>query len=305
MKILVIFSSALGDFINFLPFVHHLNLNYSSSSIHLITKKYYFPIIKKSYCKIEKLIDIEMINLFKLYGKNKNFYQDLSFFSNYDMIISFTGAKSKIFKKNLINLNKNSYFIFPVKQHGDIHESFFLINQFNFKRKILIKPKIKINKKNPEYILIHPGSGNKLKNVSLEFFKKISKMLNFPVKFFGGENEFNLRKKIDIEITKDLNEVFKLFEKAFFYIGNDSGVSHLAAACNILTFVFFGPTSFKVWRPLGENVIIFTKNLLCSPCNLNCNKNFLCLNFAPNEIAKIINRSYLLYNPKNSASPSI
>ena len=38
------------------------------------------------------------------------------------------------------------------------------------------------------------------------------------------------------------------------FIGNDSGVSHLAAAVGAPTLALFGPTSHTVWRPDGRLV---------------------------------------------------
>ena len=40
------------------------------------------------------------------------------------------------------------------------------------------------------------------------------------------------------------------------YVGNDSGVSHLAGLCGARSFVLFGPTSPTVWRPLGARVFV-------------------------------------------------
>jgi len=39
------------------------------------------------------------------------------------------------------------------------------------------------------------------------------------------------------------------------FVGNDSGVSHLAAAVGVRTTAIFGPTDPTRWAPLGENVI--------------------------------------------------
>lgn len=38
------------------------------------------------------------------------------------------------------------------------------------------------------------------------------------------------------------------------FVGNDSGVTHLAAAVGTRTVALFGPTDPAIWRPLGEHV---------------------------------------------------
>jgi ADP-heptose:LPS heptosyltransferase len=40
------------------------------------------------------------------------------------------------------------------------------------------------------------------------------------------------------------------------YVGNDSGVSHLAAALGVPTIAVFGPTDPTVWAPLGPKVAV-------------------------------------------------
>jgi heptosyltransferase-2 len=40
------------------------------------------------------------------------------------------------------------------------------------------------------------------------------------------------------------------------YVGNDSGISHLAAAMGVPSVVLFGPTSPVHWAPLGARVEI-------------------------------------------------
>ena len=50
------------------------------------------------------------------------------------------------------------------------------------------------------------------------------------------------------------------------YLGNDSGISHLAAAAGTRCRVIFGPTDPAVWAPVGENVEVLTANIPCRPC---------------------------------------
>ena len=47
------------------------------------------------------------------------------------------------------------------------------------------------------------------------------------------------------------------------YVGNDSGISHLAAFLGIPTVVIFGPSDAVRWRPLGANVRVVTPSESC------------------------------------------
>ena len=45
-----------------------------------------------------------------------------------------------------------------------------------------------------------------------------------------------------------------VIQRSRVYLGNDSGVTHLAAAVGTPTLALFGPTSPAVWAPRGEHV---------------------------------------------------
>lgn len=47
-----------------------------------------------------------------------------------------------------------------------------------------------------------------------------------------------------------------LLRAATAYLGNDSGISHLAAAAGARGVVVFGPTSPRRWRPLGDRLAV-------------------------------------------------
>jgi heptosyltransferase III len=52
----------------------------------------------------------------------------------------------------------------------------------------------------------------------------------------------------------DLVEVAATLAVCQSYLGNDSGISHLAAAVGTPVTALFGPTDPAVWRPLGPAV---------------------------------------------------
>ena len=52
----------------------------------------------------------------------------------------------------------------------------------------------------------------------------------------------------------DLGELADGLAGARVYIGNDSGITHLAGAVGTPTVALFGPTDPEVWAPRGERV---------------------------------------------------
>ena len=77
-----------------------------------------------------------------------------------------------------------------------------------------------------------------------------------PVAWCAGSDE-----SLDNAVRFDnLYELACWLASARLFIGNDSGISHLAAAAGTPSVVIFGPTDPRVWAPRGECVqIIKTK----------------------------------------------
>jgi ADP-heptose:LPS heptosyltransferase len=55
-------------------------------------------------------------------------------------------------------------------------------------------------------------------------------------------------------LETDLGEAAWRLSGATLYVGNDGGMTHVAAAIGVPTLALFGPTDPAVWRPLGDHV---------------------------------------------------
>jgi len=55
-----------------------------------------------------------------------------------------------------------------------------------------------------------------------------------------------------------LVEVMQILACANLYIGNDSGITHLAATLGTPTLAIFGPTDAKLYGPIGPQVALFS-----------------------------------------------
>lgn len=70
-------------------------------------------------------------------------------------------------------------------------------------------------------------------------------------------------------------ELVALFSRCKAFIGNDGGLSHLAAASGARGAVMFGPTSEKKNKPLSSRITAINENLACSPCQFGVAGIFL------------------------------
>ena len=127
---------------------------------------------------------------------------------------------------------------------------------------------------NPEkkICVIQPGSGATNKCWHIDNFIAIAQELKtkeIKVIFLLGPVElekFSQTKIKKLSSTADcftdlpFSEVLGLLCCAEMYIGNDSGITHLAASLGIKTYAVFGPTNPVIYKPLGLNVKIFKDN---------------------------------------------
>jgi heptosyltransferase III len=101
-----------------------------------------------------------------------------------------------------------------------------------------------------DFVIIHPFSGSARKNWPLDRFRELAGRLNFPVRWCAGPEEA----LDDAEHFNDLYELGSWLRTARVYIGNDSGITHLAAAAGTPVVAIFGPTDPAVWSPRGARV---------------------------------------------------
>ncbi|MFC2159069.1 glycosyltransferase family 9 protein [Acidobacteriota bacterium] len=61
-------------------------------------------------------------------------------------------------------------------------------------------------------------------------------------------------------------ELLALYDTANILITNDSGPAHFSGLVDIMTFVFFGPETPRLYGPLGKDHHVFYSDFSCSPC---------------------------------------
>jgi ADP-heptose:LPS heptosyltransferase len=116
-------------------------------------------------------------------------------------------------------------------------------------------------------IILSPGAGSKKKRWGLQRFLVLAADLAShgfrPLVLLGPaeddiEADLHQRSVAKPEVVKcgSFTELLSLLHSAKGYIGNDSGVSHLAAYMGLSVLVVFGPTDPGRWRPFGNNVCV-------------------------------------------------
>ncbi len=112
-------------------------------------------------------------------------------------------------------------------------------------------------------VVLHPGSGGRQKCWHIGNFVSVAEALRaqeIEVLFLLGPAEmerFDRATKARLCDTAPcltrlpLSQVVGLLSCADAFVGNDSGVTHLAAALGLRTFAMFGPTDPVLYHPIG------------------------------------------------------
>jgi ADP-heptose:LPS heptosyltransferase len=121
---------------------------------------------------------------------------------------------------------------------------------------------LKVTRRVSDEILVHPGSGSPAKNWPPERFARLIRVLDAPVSLVVGEADSQAAAAVEACLGEPIPRLERLplaelaarLAGCRAYVGNDSGVSHLAGLCGTRTVAIFGPSDRLVWRPLGPDV---------------------------------------------------
>jgi heptosyltransferase-3 len=108
-------------------------------------------------------------------------------------------------------------------------------------------------------VLLFPGSGSRHKNWPAENFAALASTLAPPLRALvvlgpaeGAIEPIFVARGIAWLRDQPLGTIAGLARLATGFVGNDSGVSHLATAAGAPGVTIFGPTDPDRWRPLGR-----------------------------------------------------
>ena len=110
-------------------------------------------------------------------------------------------------------------------------------------------------------VIIHPGSGGSHKNWPLENFIALAEALETAGRCIAwalgpAEEDIALPAMAHRIFFTDLTDFACALQNTALYIGNDSGITHLAATSGCRVIAIFGPTDPDIWAPIGEQVMV-------------------------------------------------
>ena len=104
-----------------------------------------------------------------------------------------------------------------------------------------------------------------------------------------------------------LTELPAMMGGASLFLGNDSGLKHIAAGLGIPTVGIHGGTlDPREWGPIGPSAVAVARDMVCSPCYLSkveeCRRGVACLRqLEPGRVYEACERLLLLAAPADNA----
>lgn len=325
-KILIIKPSALGDLVHSLPFLAAVKKKFPNAKIdwvvahglhkflegHPMIDKLW--VIKKDHWKKPGHLNHTLKEINELRkGLKVSKYDvsiDLSGLLRSGIITYFSGAKIKLgFRES----DEGSPFFYSHKIHGsmNIHaiDRYLEIAKFmgcSIEKKEYPfapydpSPPI-LNKLPPKYAVMSPSAGKPANRWHAEKFGQLASRLKLPTVVIASSAEADIAqevawhsngKAICIAGKTGLKDLIALIARATFFVCNDTGPMHIAAALNIPVFAIFGPANPVRTGPYGTIHTVIQKRIDCVPCYAKqpCS-HFKCMNeLSVENVFKIIDK---------------
>jgi ADP-heptose:LPS heptosyltransferase len=305
-SVLVIHQGAIGDFILALPALRVLRKTFPKARSVIMGYPRILELVKKRFYA-EEIVSVDRKGMASFFVRGGGLDADLSrFFSTFDLIVVFTkdgegpliGNLRRVSEGRILHVNP-----FP-PEHERIHLSEHLLRELR-RYSLSIpgqEPRLYLTRADQERgthycqrkgltisestrtIVVHPGSGSKKKVWPVERFVEVVRQLKRSagsrILVLLGPAEGPEVQKAFEAIEWEMGPAAPIFLKGLsllelasviggscLFIGNDSGITHMAAALGVPTVAIFGPSDPKIWSPRGKRVGVVRSKIACSPCS--------------------------------------
>jgi len=322
-KILIIKPSALGDIIHSLPFLGAVRKRYPTAEIHWVVAKGLHTFLE-DHPMINKLWIMDK-EAWKKIGRFRQILPEINQFrkglraENFDISIDLSGllrsglitfAANATYKLGFSDSDEGSPFFYNQKIKGgdQIHaiDRYLKLaslmgcdsGEVSYPMPPLEEPSILKTLPKTFYVMA-PSAGKEANRWPAERFGKLAATLPLPAVVISNKTDAPVVEKVVSESNgnainmagkTNLKELAALIAKAKFFVSNDTGPMHIAAALNIPVFAIFGPANPVRTGPYGKIHTIIQEGLDCIPCYAQkpCNHWQCMTNLTVDKVRKII-----------------
>jgi ADP-heptose:LPS heptosyltransferase len=299
-RILIMHQGAIGDFTVSLPAIGSFRFHHPRASIALWGHPEILRLVNSGFYA-DEIHSLEQPGMALFYADQGFESTPLAEqLISFDIVAIFGGKHQSTFVANLKKTGvKNVYHIFTVPPpeakthviefqssqlsalglplHATVPELFF---SDEADRNALRFFEQRGLDKNPLTVALHPGSGSAKKAWEVNSFVSLAEKLRSnhraqiivpvgPADTAVSEDYFQIQSSAESIPLHNLplDELAAILKQCSLYVGNDSGITHIASAVGTPTVALFGPTDPRVWGPRGKCVAILYGKTDCAPCS--------------------------------------
>ena len=305
-SMLVIHQGALGDFILALPALMTLRKSFPQAKPVIMGYPGILELVEKRFYA-EEIVSVDQRGVASFFVPGGDLDPGLSqYFGTFDLIVVFGKEAEGSILSNLrrvcqgqiIHLNSfpplnerihlTDHLLRELRRNHIAGEEqdpqLFLSHSDQVWGRSYCKKKGLTEDEKAKAIVLHPGSGSRRKVWPVERFIDL-------VHYFQGHASSRLLIVLGPAEAGEIQEAFEnmqwergatapvlikglsliglasVIEGCRVFIGNDSGITHMAAAVSAPTVAIFGPTDPKRWAPRGKHVAVVRREVSCAPCS--------------------------------------
>ena len=299
---MVIRNGGLGDTLLLVPFFRRIRAEYPAGEVHGMGRKETLDLLVREG-EIHAALAFDRDGIWCFFNREEHLPAGLAnLFSSYDRIYSLVDDADGIFNENLKRASRGEvicaspfppprfpwhisrYYVDilgPGQEGANPRNEYSLLERPFAKREddlSALAPYFRewgVDPQKDRLLALHPGSGSPYKNWPLKSFLETARICGergWKILWLLGpaeeerEADFPGAGENIISVRLSLALLSSLLKYCGAYLGNDSGISHLAGWSGIPTVVLFGPSDPLLWKPLGPGVKILSRGLMCSPC---------------------------------------
>jgi len=278
-SILVIRGGAIGDFLLTLPALRLLREGFPDCRIEIVGYRHICAVAEGRYYA-EATRSIEYAPMAGFFNPRSQLDPGLSsYFSGFGQVISYLFDPDGFFEGSLRRCGVKNLIVGDPRVTGSVHAARHLAAPMESLALFLEEEAAQVFPSSadraeaaalleglPEPVVaVHPGSGSEKKNWPLPAWTDLIGSLSAAgatVVVVTGESDqpraaalrSTVPERVKFLSQPPLPALAAVFERCAFYIGHDTGISHLAAAAGAECLLLFGPTDPDVWAPRNRGV---------------------------------------------------
>jgi len=277
-RFLLLRGGAIGDFILTLPALSLMRQRWPDAEMNLIGYPHIAELAHKAGL-VDRIHSLDKAGIAQFFARHPVFNDEtVAFIRSFDLVITWLHDRDDTVRKNLMLAGaRQVIYGSPIVDNGHAidhlmkplealalyeHRACARLN-WPLEQTQWGRDQLRAMGVGERALAIHPGSGSPKKNWPADRFLAVIERVRADGRYrpyvLLGEADEALRDRfahVPVWFSTSLTETASVLSASQAYIGNDSGITHLAAALGIPVTALFGPTDPEIWAPRGAHVRI-------------------------------------------------